>query len=212
MDVGGLEAKTTILVVDDHPMWCDILTRQIEDVENLDCVGTALNGVEALSRISSLGPDIVLLDIDMPQKSGLDVLREAEDINGLVLSTITQPQTLLQAIDLGAKGYCRKTSPWTDIHRAIDAVNNGDMALDRHSTNILFENIKKGRNRAALSDQELKVLQMTAEDTSTDAIASELVITPGTVRSHLKHIYRKLGVNNGGPAAVAKAIRQGLID
>jgi DNA-binding NarL/FixJ family response regulator len=197
-----------ILIVDDHPLTREALSSLL-GAHGFDVVGCASDGRQAITEVSRLQPDLVLLDLSMPGLDGLGALprlREAApDTEVVVLTASGTEENLLAAIRAGAAGYLLKTEPPERIASFLDGVVNGEAALSGTIARRLLEQVREGNGRgvgvpdsiaATLSARELEVLLLLDEHLGTDEIAKRLFISEHTVRSHVKSLLRKLGVSS----------------
>jgi len=197
-----------ILLVDDHPLTRDALAALLAQ-GGFDVVGEAGDGVEALELATRLQPDLVLLDLSMPNLDGLAALPQlraaAPSCEVVVLTASGTEENLLTAIRRGAAGYLLKTEPPERIVAFLRGVANGEAALSGQVARRLLDQVRVGgrlgggvpdRIAQALSARELEVLLLLDDHLSTDDIAKRLYISEHTVRSHVKRLLRKLGVSS----------------
>jgi DNA-binding NarL/FixJ family response regulator len=207
------EEKTRILIADDHPIVRDglrgILTRQ----PDFEVVGEASNGVEAVTLTDQLHPDIVLMDLNMPELDGVSAIArikaEHPDTRILVLTTYDSDADILPALESGATGYLLKDTPREELFEAIRAASQGRPQLAPTVAARLMDRMR-GPVEEALSSREIDVLKLVARGVNNKEIANRLYITEATVKSHLVHIYGKLGVADR-TAAVTKALERGIL-
>ena len=205
--------KIRLLIVDDHPIVRDGLQGVLQSQPDIEVVGEAADGEAAVQMANSLSPDIVLMDLRMPVMDGVTALREIRTRNPqcqvLVLTTYDSDADILPAIEAGASGYLLKDSTREELYAAIRAAARGETVLAPAVAARLV-----GRMRAPaeekLSSRELEVLQLVAEGGSNSEIASRLHISQATVKSHLIHIFGKLGVSDR-TAAVTVALKRGIL-
>lgn len=205
--------KLSILIADDHPVVRDGLRGMLESQADFEVVGEAEDGAQAIQLVEELGPDIVLMDLRMPQVDGVTATREIKrsqpETQILVLTTYDSDADILPAIEAGATGYLLKDSSREELYKAIQATARGETVLAPTVAARLV-----GRMRAPaeekLSSRELEVLQLVAEGASNKDIASRLHISQATVKSHLIHIFGKLGVSDR-TAAVTVALQRGIM-
>ena len=205
--------KLSILISDDHPVVRDGLRGMLESQADFEVVGEAEDGAQAIQLAAELKPEIVLMDLRMPVVDGVTAIREIKGSQAesqiLVLTTYDSDADILPAIEAGATGYLLKDSSREELYRAIRATARGETVLAPTVAARLV-----GRMRAPaeekLSSRELEVLQLVAEGASNKEIASSLHISQATVKSHLIHIFGKLGVSDR-TAAVTVALQRGIM-
>ncbi len=184
---------------------------------DFEVVGEADDGGAALDGIVALEPDVAVLDVDMPERDGLDVLDEVVrrelPTRVILLSGHAESDPMHRAIAAGAAGYLIKTADRDTICDAIAAVVRGETALAAEVQEALAEEIRlrSGSSAPLLSVREREVLRLTSDGCSAKEIADRLDISATTVRTYLSHAYDKLGVSDRA-AAVAEAMRRGLLD
>jgi len=193
----------TVVIADDHPIVRAGLKSMIEDARDIRVIGEAGDGEEALALILELKPHVAVLDIELPQMNGLDVLRavRAREIPALciILTLFDDKEMFNRAVDLGAAGYILKESAPADIVRGIRRVAEGDLFLGA-SSSAHSSTATAGRGNAVvaierLTTAERHILRMIADDRSTKEIATELRISKRTVDHHRANICSKLGIN-----------------
>jgi DNA-binding NarL/FixJ family response regulator len=205
--------KLSILIADDHPVVRDGLRGMLESQADFEVVGEAEDGAQAIQLAAELKPEIVLMDLRMPVVDGVTAIREIKGSQAesqiLVLTTYDSDADILPAIEAGATGYLLKDSSREELYGAIRATARGETVLAPTVAARLV-----GRMRAPaeekLSTRELEVLQLVAEGASNKEIASSLHISQATVKSHLIHIFGKLGVSDR-TAAVTVALQRGIM-
>ncbi|WP_238882895.1 response regulator transcription factor [Clostridium sp. YIM B02551] len=211
--------KRRILVVDDHLIVREGLKLIFETEENYEVVGEAENGGKALALIDELKPDLVLMDLNMPQKSGMEALRTLKEKNNLVpvviLTTFNDDKLIREGLSLGAKGYLLKDSTREELIRTVESAIRGELLLQPEISSIIFSD-KDGRAQGnnslnvEITERELFVLQAAARGCTSKEIAVDMSISERTVKAHLSSIYSKLGVESRSEA-VAVAIENGII-
>ena len=205
--------KLSILIADDHPVVRDGLRGMLESQADFEVVGEAGDGAQAIQLVEELKPEIVLMDLRMPVVDGVTAIREIKGSQAesqiLVLTTYDSDADILPAIEAGATGYLLKDSSREELYAAIRATARGETVLAPSVAARLV-----GRMRAPaeekLSSRELEVLQLVAKGASNKEIASSLHISQATVKSHLIHIFGKLGVSDR-TAAVTVALQRGIL-
>jgi two-component system, NarL family, nitrate/nitrite response regulator NarL len=192
-----------LLLVDDHPVVRRGIGSCLARHTQLQIVGEADDGVEALRKAKELAPDIVLMDIDMPRMSGLAVTealrREMPQIKVLILSMFSNTDYIVRIIQSGAKGYVLKTAPTDELVRAIDVVHSGEVFFSPDVARLALNQFVRGAeepNTMALSNREREVLALVAEGLSNKEIASHLSVGVRTVETHRERIMRKLDIHS----------------
>ncbi|MEU2926656.1 response regulator transcription factor [Streptomyces sp. NPDC048304] len=210
------ETVISLLIVDDHPVVRDGLRGMFESAPGFRVLGEAANGVEAVARATALDPDVVLMDLRMPGGSGVEAIRELARRGArakvLVLTTYDTDSDTLPAIEAGATGYLLKDAPRDELFTAVRAAAEGRTVLSPAVASRLVHAVRTPRGPGAepLSAREREVLALVARGTSNREIARELFISEATVKTHLTHLYAKLGVNDRA-AAVAAAYDRGIL-
>jgi DNA-binding NarL/FixJ family response regulator len=209
----SMNAPIRILIVDDHPVVRSGLRGVFADDPDFVVVGEAANGAEALEQISAREVDVVLMDLRMPGMGGVDAIRELRRRNltpyVLVLTTYDTDGDVLPAIEAGATGYLLKDAPREALVRAVRAAANGEAVLSPSVASRLMGQVRAPAG-GALSQREREVLALIANGATNRAIAAALFISEATVKTHLLHIYAKLGVQDRA-GAVGEAYRRGLL-
>jgi DNA-binding NarL/FixJ family response regulator len=213
-DQGNLTpAPIRVLIVDDHPVVRDGIRGVFTGDPGFEVVGEAANGREAISRTEVFRPDVVLMDLRMPELDGVAATKEIVDRNlgaqVLILTTYDTESDVLPAIEAGATGYLLKDTPRDELRRAVQAAAAGESVLSPPVAKKLLGQVRRP-TRDTLSDRELEILVMVARGATNKRVAAQLFISQATVKTHLLHIYEKLGVNDRA-AAVAAAYERGLI-
>ncbi|MFB6749493.1 response regulator [Streptomyces sp. NPDC056353] len=215
-DAATGDAVITLLVVDDHPVVRDGLRGMFESAPGFRVLGEAASGVEALDRAAALDPDVILMDLRMPGGSGVDAIRELTRRGArarvLVLTTYDTDSDTLPAIEAGATGYLLKDAPRAELFTAVRAAAEGRTVLSPAVASRLVSAVRapKAPGGEPLSAREREVLALVARGTSNKEIARELFISEATVKTHLTHLYAKLGVSDRA-AAVATAYERRIL-
>jgi DNA-binding NarL/FixJ family response regulator len=202
-----------LLIVDDHPVVRDGLRGLFADDPDFQVVGEAANGAEAVARVERLGADVVLMDLRMPEMGGVEAItrlrRTAPAVRVLVLTTYDTDSDVLPAIEAGATGYLLKDAPREELIRAVRAAFAGEAVLSPAVASRLMGQVRKPPPEV-LSQRELEVLALIADGATNRQAAAKLFVSEATVKTHLLHIYEKLGVRDRA-AAVAEAYRRRLL-
>jgi len=205
------ELKQTILIVDDHPLFRKGLIQLIQSAEEFDIVGEASGGEEGIERAYELHPDMILLDLNMKDMSGIEVLKviKAADMDSrvIMLTVSDNADDLVAALRAGADGYLLKDMEPEDLLANIRSAGKGRMTLSESLTGLLAhalkqENRPKNTSEAGLTEQEGKILEHISVGKSNKLIARELGIAEGTVKVHVKHLLKKLNLKSRVEAAV----------
>ncbi len=209
--------RVKVFVADDHPIYREGIVRAVKDRPELELVGEASDGREALEEIQRLGPDVAVLDIRMPGLDGTQVLgalrRDGQAIEVLFLSAFMEPELAYSTVASGARGYLSKEASRKEVCDAIVTVARGGTALAPEVQAGLASAVR-ARERTdgpSLTPREREVLQLIAEGLSAPEIGRRIHLSPATVKTHLHTLYEKLGVSERA-AAVAEAMRRGLLE
>ena len=210
-----------VIIADDHSLVRQGLRRYLEMAGDIQVVGEASNGREALGIMENgVGePDIVLLDIRMPEMDGLETARKIKQnhpsVGVIMLTAYDDRQFVVEAVRSGARGYVLKARDAEHLIQTVRLVAGGNMVIDPQLVVALAEELStaKERDRRAetLTAREIEVLQLLAFGHTNRDIAERLYISPDTVKTHLEHIFEKLGASDR-TAAVAEALRRRLIE
>ncbi|HWM37212.1 MAG TPA: response regulator transcription factor [Streptomyces sp.] len=203
----------TLLIVDDHPVVRDGLRGMFASSDDFQVLGEAADGVQGVALAARLDPDVVLLDLRMPGGSGLDAINELTRrglrSKVLVLTTYDTEADTLPAIEAGATGYLLKDAPRDELFGAVRSAAEGRTVLSPAVAAHLVSRMRTPDSRP-LSSREREVLRLVAKGRPNREIAVGLFISEATVKTHLTHIYAKLGVNDRA-AAVAAAYDRGVL-
>ena len=211
-----MSEQIRIVVVDDHALFRRGLVGLLSEMQDFQVVGEAADGTEALKVIADQHPDLVLLDVNMPEMGGVETVLAMKKANieaQVLMLTISQhEEDLIGSIRAGASGYLLKNAEPETLRKTILDVMAGRSVLAPEVTEQVFRLLRSGQVEASgiLSERELEVLQLLAQGYTTAQTASELVISENTVKTHVRHILNKLEVGNRAEA-VAKATQLGLI-
>lgn len=205
-----------VLIADDHWSVRDGLRWMLEGVDDVEVVGEAASGRDLLATVTDVSPDVVLLDINMPEMSGLEALAElrsiAPDVKVIILSMYDRAVYVKRAIELGASGYLLKSAGRDELVRALRAVSAGRSYVQGEVAGpLITASESAGDHAAKLSPRELEVLQLVAGGMENKQVARHLRISEATVKSYLQSAYERLGVRSRAEA-VAVAFREGLIE
>jgi DNA-binding NarL/FixJ family response regulator len=201
-----------VLVADDHPIVRSGIVALLRTAADVEVVGEAASGLEAVDLALSLTPDVVLMDLRMPGLDGDEatarILASAPAVRVLILTTYETDDSILTAIEAGASGYLLKAAPQEEILAGVRAVARGEVALAPRIAALLVQRVKSPI--PALSPRETQVLRLVAAGKSNPAIAAELFVGEATVKTHLLHVFEKLDVSDR-TRAVTRAMELGLL-
>jgi len=202
-----------VVIADDHPVVRTGLRGMLETQTDIEVVGEADNGKQAVSLASRLEPDVVLMDLQMPELDGVSatekICARLNDTQVLVLTTYDTDSDITRAIGAGAIGYLLKDAPREDLFQAIRAASRGESVLAPSVAAKVMERMRSPGHKT-LSGREIEVLAKVADGKSNKEIAKSLFISEATVKTHLIHIFSKLGVDNR-TAAVTMALERGVL-
>lgn len=208
-----------LVIADDHTLVRQGLRQFLEMAGDIEVLGEASTGHEVLALVEKDPPDVVLLDLRMPEMDGLEVARriqeEHPDVGVMMLSAYDYRQFVVEAVRAGARGYILKSMDAEQLIQAVHLVATGNMVFDPQVVVALAEELTRSREREERGDvltaREIEVLQLLAFGHSNRDIAERLEISAETVKTHLEHIFRKLGTSDR-TAAVAEALRRRVIE
>jgi DNA-binding NarL/FixJ family response regulator len=204
--------KITVLLVDDHALVRRGFRRMLDDDQTLEVVGEASNGAEAVKLAAKLRPQVIVMDCQLPEMSGLDATRKIlqlqPDTAILMLSMHSEDTLVRQALEAGARGYVLKNAMDLDLANAIKGVAAGKSVIDPQ---VKRTETLKGEREAGLTSRELEVLQHIVAGRSNKEIASELDLSVNTVSVHRANIMNRLGIHKTAELVVY-AIRNGLVN
>lgn len=207
-----------IMITDDHSMIREGLKNLLELDGNIEVIAEAENGEDCLNKLITVNPDVLLLDINMPKKNGLEVLKTLKNnkskVKVLILTVHNEIEYLMKAVDIGINGYILKDSESAELKKAIIAVANGENYIQPSLIPALNSKmIEKSRDKGkieSLTKRELEVLKLLAVGMYNKEVAEKLNISERTVKNHVSNIFKKLEVTDRTQAAVF-AIRNNLI-
>jgi two-component system nitrate/nitrite response regulator NarL len=211
------DPRVRVVVVDDHPFFRDGLIRGLVNSGRVDVVGEAENGRDALELINELRPDVAVVDYQMADLDGLQVLsaivRDGLPTRVLMLSAVVESSIVYASVEAGAAGYLSKEARRQEIVDAVLAVSRGRTVVPPELAAGLVSQIRMRAesNRPILSPRELEVLRGFARGLSVPELGRELFLGTSTVKTHAQRLYQKLGVSDRA-AAVAEGMRQGLLE
>jgi DNA-binding NarL/FixJ family response regulator len=196
-----------ILIADDHPIFRDGLKRLLESEGEFKVIGEACDGVEAVSLARQLTPEVMLLDLAMPRRQGLDTLRElasdARAVRVILLTAAAEKEQIVEALQLGARGVVLKDSATQILLKSIRAVMNGEYWVGRESVSNLMQYLRTlvspaapQRNKYRLTPRELEIVAAVVAGFANKEIAQYFKISEDTVKHHLSNIFDKVGVSS----------------
>ena len=209
-----------VLVCDDQAVVCDGLEMILNNDPEIEVVGTAYDGAEALDMIPTANPDVVLMDLKMPGMNGIQATRELgkryPEISVLVLTTFGDDEWVFDAIRAGASGYLLKGTPRVDLIKSVKGTAQGQTHVDPDVAGVLFSQVSSSSVKHDttvaddLSERELDVLKLLAQGNTNAEISERLYLSKGTVRNYVSSILAKLGVEDRTQAAIL-AVKHGLV-
>ncbi len=210
--------KTKVMITDDHSLIREGIRQLLEFDGSIEVIGEASNGVECLEKLEVLSPDVLLLDINMPEMNGIDVLKQLKetesDVKVLILTVHNELDYLLKAIDIGVDGYILKDSESSELKKAIDIICKGENYIQPSlipALNNQLANRDIDRDKIdLLTSREYEVLIQVANGMSNKEIATNLNISERTVKNHISNIFKKIDVSDRTQAAVF-AIKNNII-
>jgi len=203
--------KQTVVIVDDHPLFRRGLTQLLGTLPRFTLLGEASCGKDGIQLVKTVHPDLLLLDLNMKDMSGLDVLRELKssdlDTRIVMITVSDQAEDLLAALRAGADGYLLKDMEPEQMLENLQSVADGRIIVSEDLTHLLAVALRQQKRpenpeEAGMTEQELRILERIATGKSNKLIGKELDIAEGTVKVHVKHILRKLNLRSRVEAAV----------
>ena len=202
-----------LLIVDDHPVVRDGLSGIFAGDPDFEVVGQAANGAEAVTRAEQLEADVVLMDLRMPELGGVDAIKllrkRVPSAHVIVLTTYDTENEVLSAIEAGATGYLLKDAPREELIRAVRAAHKGESVLSPSVAGRLMGRVRRPATDA-ISPREVEVLKLIAAGANNREAAAKLFVSEATIKTHLLHVYEKLGVSDRA-AAVSEAYKRHLL-
>ncbi|MFA9429873.1 response regulator [Egicoccus sp. AB-alg2] len=208
--------STRVLLVEDHRVLAEALAEALGAATGVEVCGIATTLAEAHTLTAACEPDVVVMDVRLPDGDGADgvpdLLRLRPEAKVVLLSASTSRDVRARAVEAGAAGFLPKTAGLAQILEAIERVDEGAVLFSPEDVRLAADHLRRQHRRGGLlTPREREVLRLLAEGASTEDIAARLVISPHTVRNHVRHIIEKLGVHTK-LEAVAVATREGLVE
>jgi two-component system, NarL family, nitrate/nitrite response regulator NarL len=205
-----------VLIVDDHPLFLEGIGMLVDRLDGVELVGRCDSGEAGIEALTTTSPDLVVLDFQLGDMTGLDVLQHIGEAGAraLFVSGRLQGDDAYRLVEAGAYGVIEKDATFDEIADAIQRVARGDTVLSPRVQAAVMAGVRERRDRAPmipLSDRELAILDGLSRGLTAPAIARELDLSASTVKSYLQRVYEKLGVSDRA-AAVAEGMRRQLID
>jgi two-component system, NarL family, response regulator LiaR len=213
-----LAARIRVLLVDDHTVVRRGLRLVFELEDDLEVVGEAADGREALAQVASLRPDVVVMDLLMPGMNGVEATRAIRaahpEVEVVALTSVLEDRMVVDAVEAGASGYLLKETRPDELFEAVRAAARGEVRLDPRAQQRLMRELRRpvapADARAALTEREVEVLQRLAQGATNKSIAQSLGVGEATVKSHVSSLLAKLGLKSRTQAAL-HALREGWV-
>jgi DNA-binding NarL/FixJ family response regulator len=207
-----------IVIADDHPVVREGIIAMIDREPDFKVIGEAKDGLDAVKLALELKPDIVLIDLRMPELDGVEAIREISatdpDIKFIILTTYSDDEYIFRGIEVGARAYLLKDAPREDLFKAIRAVYQGESLIQPVVASKILDRFAELSRQAqapeTLSEREIEVLTLVARGAANKEIATQLNITNSTVKTHITSIFQKLNASDR-TEAVTQAIKKGII-
>ena len=207
-----------VLIADDHPVVREGLIAMISRESDFEVVGEASDGIEAVSKTKELKPDVVLMDLRMPEMDGVAAIQQIAsgepDVKFIILTTYSDDEYIFKGIEVGARAYLLKDAPREELFKAIRAVYRGESLIQPVVASKVLDRFaelsRQSQPVEILSDREIEVLRLMAKGAANKEIAAELCITNSTVKTHITSIFQKLNATDR-TEAVTEAIKKGII-
>lgn len=196
----------TVVIADDHPLVLQALTQLLEAADDIAVVTAAADGQQALDAVTEHSPDVVLMDVEMPQMNGIAATRAIKQSGSsahiVMLTTFSDRERIFAALEAGALGYLLKDAEPEEILRGVRAAASGDSPLAARAAREMINQARAGTGASALSDREREVLALVAQGLPNKLIARRLEISEKTVKAHLTRVFAQIGVTDRTQAAL----------
>ena len=207
-----------ILIADDHPVVREGLFAMLNRQHDFEVVGEAKDGMEVVNKTKELDPEIVLMDLRMPELDGVEAMRQIKltkpDVKFIILTTYSDDEYIFSGIEAGARAYLLKDAPREELFKAIRTVHRGESLIQPVVASKVLDRFaelsRQTLSGEVLSARELGVLQLVAKGAANKEIAAQLSITQSTVKTHITNIFRKLDASDR-TEAVTQALKRGII-
>ncbi|MDA3953418.1 MAG: response regulator transcription factor [Bacteroidales bacterium] len=211
--------KIKILLADDHSIIIDGIKAMLINNSEIEIIGQAKDGIEAIELANNLKPDVIIMDISMPNKSGIEATKQIKENNKsvkiIILTQHENKEYVIQLLKVGADGYLLKNSKKAELFEAIQTVTKGEKYIGKHASTTLISlvenNVTEQNEQAILTKREIEIIKMIVEDLSNQKIANNLNISIRTVETHRRNIMQKLNVKSA-VALVKYALRNNIIN
>jgi DNA-binding NarL/FixJ family response regulator len=207
-----------LLIADDHPVVREGLISMISREPDFKVVAEANNGLEAIEKAKQYKPDVILMDLRMPELDGVEAIRQIAEVEPetkfIILTTFSDDEYIFKGIEVGARAYLLKDAPREELFKAIRAVHRGESLIQPVVASKVLSRFaelsRQTQSPEVLTDREVEVLILIAKGSANKEIAEELHISNSTVKTHIASIFQKLGTNDR-TEAVTMALRKGII-
>lgn len=211
--------KIKALIADDHRMFADGIISILAETDNIEVIGEAVNGKDAVALAKNLNPDIILMDVNMPELNGIEATRQIKkavpNVKILMITMHNTREYIQQILSTGAEGYILKNTGRDELLNAIMTIMSGEMFYSAEVTDLVMKSYKEPmieeKEEVKLSTRELEILKLISQEMTTAEIADTLFISHFTVDTHRKNLLNKLNVRNIA-GLVKYAIKQGILE
>lgn len=204
-----------LFLVDDHQIVIDGLKALFAPIPSINIIGQALNGKDLLKQLQVVQPDIVLMDIGMPDMDGIKASRHIKEqypnIKVLICTTHSENYKVKKCLQVGVEGYLLKGSGRGELIEALNRLMEGQSYYDARIVSVVMDSFNKRKRKGALTEREIEVIQLICEGKKTKEIAQQLFLSPYTIETHRKNIFAKLGINKIADL-MRYALENGIVD